>query len=60
MVEGSASPPPPSQPQRADGSATFLQQWQTNIQPRLGRLLASLGGQGVAKSLALAQVGTSN
>ena len=47
---------PPAQPQQPSGQAIFLHQWQHHIQPRLTQLLAQLGGQEVAKSLALAQV----
>jgi hypothetical protein len=44
-----------SQPQNS-GHAAFLNQWQQSIQPRLTQLLAHLGRNEVAKSLALAQV----
>jgi hypothetical protein len=46
---------PQSQPQNS-GHAAFLNQWQQSIQPRLTQLLAQLGRNEVAKSLALAQV----
>ena len=46
---------PQSQPQNS-GHAAFLHQWQQSIQPRLTQLLAQLGRNDVAKSLALAQV----
>jgi len=46
---------PQSQPQTS-GHAAFLNQWQQSIQPRLTQLLAQLGRNEVAKSLALAQV----
>lgn len=48
-----AQPQPQPQP---SGNAVFLHQWQQRIQPRLTQLLAHLGSQEVAKSLALAQI----
>ena len=56
MVGTSAPVAAQSQPQNA-GHAAFLNQWQQSIQPRLTQLLAQLGRNDVAKSLALAQVG---
>lgn len=51
----------PAQPQpQPSGNAVFLHQWQQRIQPRLTQLLAHLGSQEVAKSLALAQVSIFN
>ena len=48
-----AQPQPQPQP---TGNAAFLYQWQQRIRPKLTHLLAHLGGQEVAKSLAIAQV----